>query len=114
LANNITVKKEQNNTISVIQSDANRVTVSSAVTQVSGVGTGGTGDKTFVHNFTNLTWQSQGDEFFVQISHNLDKYPSVSVIDSVDNVVYLSVEYTNKNTVKLYSMSIFSGSAYFN
>ena len=109
----IVINKERNNSISVTHPVQNKVSVSSAVIQTFGAPSG-EGDKSFVYNFTNLSWSQAGNEFYIEITHNLNKYPSVSVIDSVNNVVYTSVEYINLNRVKIYTTSIFSGKSYLN
>ena len=117
MSKNITVYKENGNTVSVIQSGENKVTVSSAVIQTSGVGGGGgiVDDKSKKMQFTNLSWNSLGDNgWYIELSHNLNKYASVGVIDSVDNIVYLEIEYISINTVQIKSTSKFSGSALFN
>ena len=48
------------------------------------------------------------------INHNLDKYPSVSVVDSAGNKVIGDVEYTSRNSVVVSFCATFSGKAYLN
>jgi hypothetical protein len=48
------------------------------------------------------------------INHNLNKYPSVSVVNSADVVVYGEVTYVSKNQVRLNFSGAFSGKAFFN
>ena len=48
------------------------------------------------------------------VNHTLDKYPSVSVVDSGDNLVVGSVEYVSKNEIKIKFNHEFSGKAYLN
>ena len=48
------------------------------------------------------------------IEHNLNKYPSVSVVDSANNVVLGDITYLNKNSLKLEFIGAFSGKAYLN
>jgi hypothetical protein len=62
---------------------------------------------TFVFNQTTAasTWS---------ITHNLGKFPSVSVVDSSNNVVIGEVEYNSNNQVTLTFASAFSGKAYLN
>lgn len=71
-------------------------------------------DKHGTFSFTIQSWISDADEFYIDVLHNLNKYPSVSVIDSIENVVYLSVEYIDKNSVRIYTTAKFSGKAIFN
>lgn len=48
------------------------------------------------------------------VKHTLDKYPSVSVVDSGNNLVMGSVEYLSKNELKISFSFEFSGKAYLN
>lgn len=48
------------------------------------------------------------------ISHNLGKYPSISVVDSGGNVVIGEIEHIDNNNVTLTFSSAFSGKAYCN
>ena len=48
------------------------------------------------------------------VTHNLNKYPSVTVVDSADNTVYGEVEYNSLNQVTLTFAGGFSGKAFFN
>ncbi|MHA1198085.1 MAG: hypothetical protein ACTSQF_01825 [Candidatus Heimdallarchaeaceae archaeon] len=48
------------------------------------------------------------------VTHNLGKYPSVTVIDSVDNEVIGDMEYTDANNLVINFTSTFSGKAYMN
>lgn len=49
-----------------------------------------------------------------KITHNLNKYPSVSVVDSSGNVVHGDVQYVDTNTVILKFKGAFSGKAHLN
>ena len=64
-------------------------------------------DKTFTFNqaVASTEWQ---------INHGLNKYPSVMIVDSGNNVVIGDIEYIDKNNVKCTFFSAFSGSAYLN
>lgn len=48
------------------------------------------------------------------IEHNLDKYPSIVVMDSAGTEVEGDIEYTSKNKVVLRFSAEFSGKAYLN
>lgn len=48
------------------------------------------------------------------ISHNLAKYPSVTVVDSANNMVFGEVLYDSANQVTLTFAGAFSGKAFFN
>ena len=65
------------------------------------------GDKTFV--FTQGTPIYQWD-----ITHDLNKFPSVSVVDSFNEQVIGSVDYITKNRLTVTFASPFSGQAYCN
>ena len=49
-----------------------------------------------------------------EITHNLDKYPSVSVVDSANNIVSGSVWYVDKNRLEIIFNGAFTGKAYLN
>ena len=65
------------------------------------------GDKEFVY-----TQSTSSDVWMIQ--HNLNKYPSVTVVDSGNSVVAGEVIYIDKNNVRITFTSAFSGKAYFN
>lgn len=65
------------------------------------------GDKKFVH-----TQASASDTW--TIYHNMDKYPSVTVVDSAGSIVIGDVQYINKGKIVLTFQSAFSGTAYLN
>lgn len=65
------------------------------------------GDKNYVHN------QLSASNIWV-VEHNLDKYVSVIVVDSGDNVVIGDVKYNDKNKVTITFQAYFSGKAYIN
>lgn len=48
------------------------------------------------------------------ISHNLDKYPSVVIVDNDDVVVYGKTTYQDKNTVIINFAAAFTGKAFLN
>lgn len=48
------------------------------------------------------------------INHNLEKRPSVTVVDSANNVVIGEIDYTDQNTLTLNFNSSFTGTAYLN
>lgn len=48
------------------------------------------------------------------INHNMDKYPSVTVVDSAGSMVVGDVEYVSSNQIILYFIAEFSGKAYLN
>lgn len=65
------------------------------------------GDKHYVHS------QNSASNQWV-INHGLEKHPSVSIIDSGNNVVVGDIEYTSLNSVTIKFNASFSGKAYLN
>ena len=49
-----------------------------------------------------------------EIQHNLNKYPSITIVDSGNSVVIGEIVYIDKNNVRITFTSAFSGKAYFN
>lgn len=66
-----------------------------------------TGDKHFVFN------QNVASELWM-INHNLNKFPSVSVVDSGDNIIIGEVTYIDENNLQVAFTVAFSGKAYLN
>lgn len=64
-------------------------------------------DKNFVfsQNISSDSWY---------ISHNLNKFPSVSVVDSGNNIVIGEVIYIDENNLQILFTAPFSGKAYLN
>ena len=71
------------------------------------VGSGGSGDKTF--NFTQAVASKRWE-----IKHDLGKYPSVTIVDTGDNVVVGQVDYVDENNLICTFNAAFSGKAYLN
>lgn len=71
------------------------------------VSTVASGDKHYTHNQTSASaaWT---------VTHNLGKFPSVTVIDSAKSVVVGEVNMTNINEVEITFTAAFSGKAYLN
>ena len=66
-----------------------------------------TGDKhfTYIKSTPDSIWD---------ITHDLDKYPSVTVVDSAGSVVMGDITYTSKSAIKITFSAAFSGKAYLN
>ena len=64
-------------------------------------------DKRYVHNqnITSASWL---------VPHSLNKFPSVTVIDSAGSVVIGEIEYIDMNNVTITFSAAFSGVAYLN
>ena len=48
------------------------------------------------------------------INHNLNKRPSITIVDSADNVVEGAEKYIDNNTIEIYFNGAFKGKAYLN
>ena len=66
-----------------------------------------TGDKdfTYIKSTPDKVWD---------ITHNLDKYPSITIVDSAGNEVIGDTVYNSKNEVTIHFTAEFSGNAYLN
>lgn len=67
--------------------------------------TGSDKSYTYKQNIPSSVWT---------IIHNLDKYPSVTIVDSAGSVVMGEVTYESKNKLKVTFTAEFGGSAYLN
>ena len=67
----------------------------------------GEGDKNYLHDqgVVSAVWT---------ISHSLGKYPSVSVVDTANQIVFGEIEYVDTNNIIITFNAAFSGSAYLN
>lgn len=92
------------------------VTVVKTISSSHGLVTGGTttsvataaeGDKNYVHT------QGAAATSWV-VTHNLNKFPSVTVVDSGGTVVMGTVVHNSVNQATLSFSAAFSGKAYFN
>lgn len=63
--------------------------------------------KTYVHE------QGVASDTWV-IAHNLDKYPSVTLVDSTETEFFAEVEYNDKNNCTIYLNGATKGKAYLN
>ena len=59
----------------------------------------------FTQNTPSAVWN---------VTHNLNKHPSVTVVDSAGTEVIGEVKFIDSNSIQLLFSSAFSGSAYFN
>ena len=62
---------------------------------------------TYIHN------QGEASDTWV-INHNLGKKPSITIVDSADNVVEGAEKYIDENTIEIYFNGAFKGKAYLN
>lgn len=69
-------------------------------------GIDGSGDLHYIQSFINSS--------FITITHNLNKRPAVTIVDSSGDEVVGDISYINDNSVNLSFGSSFSGQAYCN
>jgi len=83
-------------------------TQSATLNLIAGAGGGSrSGDKSFI--FT----QASPSKIWT-IEHGLAKYPSVSVVDSANNIVVGDVQYISESKISISFAGAFSGKAYLN
>jgi len=63
---------------------------------------------------STFTWTQSIPLNVWTIPHNLNKFPSITVVDTLGNVVYSDVSYVDSNTVQVFYGSAFAGKAYLN
>jgi len=90
------------NILTIADTDGNTITV-----DLSHLDDSANADKNYVHNqiASSATWS---------VSHNLDKFVSVVIVDSAGSVVIGEITYIDTNNVTLNFSAPFSGKAYFN
>lgn len=105
---NIEVKSGDSVTLGGVQTKVQTATIAQPSVNVTVTGVvGGVADAHFVHaqNENSSEWE---------VEHNLGKYPSVTVIDSGDNVIYTEVQYIDLNNLVIRFNGATSGKAYMN
>ena len=73
-----------------------------------------TGAELGIVNDKNFVYVQATSSDIWEITHNLNKYPAVTVVDSGGSVVVGEIVYIDKNNVRITFTSAFSGKAYFN
>tara|TARA_Y100000361_G_C11075072_1_gene297808 strand:- start:206 stop:562 length:357 start_codon:yes stop_codon:yes gene_type:complete len=113
----VTVTTPSGNQVHVSDATTNKVVSSGNTVVVTSVGTqgpAGAGDSNAVHTQGSAasTWQ---------VTHNLGKYPSVTVVDSAENFVIGTVLYkdwdtnaTSTNKLQIIFEGSFTGKAFLN
>ena len=106
---NINVSSGQGVSIGGVSTSTNALTVkdSSVNVSVTGVIASTGGDKNYVHDQSSAsaTWS---------VTHNLNKRPAVSVVDSAGTQVICDIQYVSDNEVTLNFDDSTAGKAYFN
>ena len=91
-----TVKLKGGTVITLTQPASNEITIASLNDDANFV---------FTQGIPSATWN---------ITHNLGKFPSVSVVDTADQLMYGDTEYFNENSLTITFSAPFSGKAYLN
>ena len=73
-----------------------------------------TGAELGIVNDKNFVYVQATSSDIWEITHNLNKYPAVTVVDSGGSVVVGEIVYIDENKVRITFVSAFSGKAYFN
>ena len=73
-----------------------------------------TGAELGIVNDKNFVYAQATSSDIWEITHNLNKYPAVTVVDSGGSVVIGEIVYIDKNNIRITFASAFSGKAYFN
>lgn len=73
-----------------------------------------TGAELGIVNNKNFVYVQATSSDIWEITHNLNKYPAVTVVDSGGSVVIGEIVYIDKNNIRITFTSAFSGKAYFN
>ena len=73
-----------------------------------------TGAELGIVNDKNFVYVQATSSDIWEITHNLNKYPAVTVVDSGGSVVIGEIVYIDKNNIRITFTSAFSGKAYFN
>jgi len=91
-----TVKLKGGTGITLTQPASNEITIASLNDDANFV---------FTQGIPSATWN---------ITHNLGKFPSVSVADTANQLMYGDTEYINENSLTITFSAPFSGKAYLN
>lgn len=100
----LTYAELDNNFTELEQADAATLTSANGYTDAA---VAGLGDKNYIHDQStpSATWT---------IAHNLNKYPSVTVIDTANSLVEGVVDFTDTNNLVITFNGSFSGTATLN
>jgi hypothetical protein len=108
---NTTTVTQSTQSITVAQNSPNQVSI---LDRQSIAGIQGAADKHKALTINVNDWVQNGAQYEVELTHSLNKFPSVTIIDSFNQTMYPDVEYISENTAKIIVRAQFSGKAYFN
>lgn len=95
----VSINQQGANSVSISQRSAGAVTVSGIAV--------GSGDVHYVHTQSNAT-----DQWVIE--HNLNKHPSVAIVDDGGNILITEVRYDSANQLTVLFNGAESGKAYLN
>jgi hypothetical protein len=78
------------------------------------VGIQGAADKHKTLSININDWTSSLGQFYVDLTHGINKKCSVVVVDSFNQTQYPDIIYNDNNTVRLITSAQFSGKVHFN
>lgn len=110
---NITVNTGQSNRAEVLREKQGTLTMMSVVPDTQAIIDNHNRDPHAHPNLWYVHEQGTASEVW-EVQHNLDREPSVTVVDTANNVVIGYVTYINKNAVKITFNASFKGKAYLN
>ena len=111
-----TNQKQLNGSMGVVNATSNNYNDLSNKPSINGVILAGnkTGAELGIVNDKNFVYVQATSSDIWEITHNLNKYPAVTVVDSGGSVVIGEIVYIDKNNIRITFASAFSGKAYFN
>ena len=111
-----TNQKQLNGSMGVVNATSNNYNDLSNKPSINGVILVGnkTGTELGIVNDKNFVYVQATSSDIWEITHNLNKYPAVTVVDSGGSVVIGEIVYIDKNNIRITFASAFSGKAYFN
>ena len=68
--------------------------------------------KSMSWEMTDVKWDNEKEYYYVELEHNLNFCPNVTVKDSTKDIVETGIEYDSLNKIKLTMAQSFSGMAY--
>jgi len=93
------------NTISVEEVSSGSVNINATSSNLIRIGEGGDLNYVYLQTAPSATWS---------ITHNLGKFPSVSVVDSAGTLYLSDVKYIDENSLTITFNAAFAGKAYLN
>lgn len=93
------------NTISVKEVSSGSVNINATSSNLIRIGEGGDLNYVYLQTAPSATWS---------ITHNLGKFPSVSIVDSAGTLYLSDVKYIDENSLTITFNAAFAGKAYLN